>query len=138
MAEKKIIARHRAYANLTDFGHQYRNTADRALAVGVTFPPEQVDPVMKIIQQPDPLTGFPKKDLTLLFAADTNPEIRDYIQRYIIHPLPSQGGTSDPDAAIDMLRRKDETDAQYIERLSGEIKSFNESVNMFNSEGADD
>lgn len=131
------IVKHRAYRNLKDYGVQYRNTSARAASVGVEFPPEEVDPVMKIIQQPDPKTGLPRNELTLLFAADTNPEIREYLQRHIIAPVASQGGTSDPDVAIDMIRHRGESDEQYVERLSGEIKSYNESVNQSNNQGAE-
>lgn len=127
------IVKHRAYEGLNDYGVQYQNTADRAAAVGVEFPLEKVDPVLALLQQPDPVTNLPRNELTLLFANDTAPEIREYIQRYILSPIPSQGGTKDPDTAIDLLRHRGESDIEYLGRLSSEITKFNESNN---SEGA--
>lgn len=127
------IVKHRAYQGLKDYGVQYQNTSERAVAVGVEFPPEDVDPVLALLQAPDPVTNLPRNELTLLFANDTAPEIREYIQRYILSPIPSQGGTKDADTAIDLLRHRGESDSEYLGRLSSEITKFNESNN---SEGA--
>ncbi len=44
--------------------------------------------ILGLIFAPDPLTGMPSSDISIYLSDKTNPQVRDYIQRFLMSELP--------------------------------------------------
>lgn len=78
------------------------------------------DELLREIFAPDPLTGNPTSDLSLLVHGE-NLELNEYIRSHLMNPVGSKAllGSSDEDgeAALDALPRLDDGENEYYERL---------------------
>lgn len=60
--------------------------------------------ILGLIFAPDPLTGMPMSDISLYLSEKTNPQVRDYVQRFLMSELPKVSTmTKDEDAALDSV-----------------------------------
>lgn len=79
-----------------------------------------IDDLTRQIFAPDPLTGNPTSDLSLIVKGE-NLELNEYIRTHLMKPVGSNSllGSSDEDgvAALDALPRLDDEDNEYFDRL---------------------
>ena len=84
------------------------------------------NPVLNMIYAPDPNTGLPCGDLACYLGDKTSPEVREFIRLNMLQQIPDvpvlPDELSDEDA-FDFIRGKDETPAQYCQRMSAYFKN---------------
>lgn len=78
-------------------------------------------PLLDEIFSVDPITGMPKGDIQYFMSKDGNPQVKAFIENYLIRPR-SVASMSDPkqvsdDLIAEMSRRSDESSTEYIERI---------------------
>lgn len=60
--------------------------------------------ILGLIFAPSPLTGMPMSDISVYLSEKTNPQVRDYVQRFLMSELPKVSTmTKDEDAALDSV-----------------------------------
>lgn len=80
------------------------------------------DDLYESIFAPDPFTGVPRSDISIMMSKDTRPEVAQYIRDTLMHPR-SGISTDDPDFALATVKSRQETIAQYADRLRELVSS---------------
>lgn len=62
------------------------------------------DDILQIIFAPNPRTGYPSSDLSLLVSKRVAPEVRDYIQSRLAQPINLPAGAPDDQSAFATLK----------------------------------
>ena len=58
--------------------------------------------ILGVIFAPDPETGMPRSDIAIYMSEKTNPQVRDYINKFLMNQLPdSPTMVHDDDTALD-------------------------------------
>lgn len=83
------------------------------------------DETLKMIFAPDPLTGCPRSDLTIMLSKDNRPEIADFIRNTLMQPLGKQSRTENADDALELTRSRGETLQAYGDRLKEIVQKYN-------------
>lgn len=121
----------------------YRDTA-QVMAVDhtkdVEVKPEELAPngdtnrkyseLFSFIYAPDPMTKLPTGDLQMFMSKDTNPEIRDFIQRNLMQPTstpPTDVKLSDDDIKA-LSRAPGESRSSYAARVRSYLDSYKDSL----------
>lgn len=78
---------------------------------------QEVDPIMREIFAPNPVTGKPQSDLHIIYSQNHNPMIAEYIKNTLANPMPEGARIDDPDAALEMTKSRLETVQEYAQRL---------------------
>lgn len=106
--------------NCFGFEHSFQEEKDliSSLPVPVIDVPEKKsDEIVQLIFAPDPETGNPSSALGM-YLKSSNEKVREVIRT---HFMASSGtgvnGVDDPDYALDMMQRYNESRQQYVDRL---------------------
>lgn len=101
-----------------------------------SYPTDEKDNSFKLIFAPDELTGRPRSDLGTYFSENTNPLVRDFIERQLRTDFTKGSvavpeGVSDTDIAY-LTRDNKETLEDYTSRVNSYLyrqqQSYGESV----------
>lgn len=89
---------------------------------GVTRPPVKEDldvthtpDVIQELFAPDPETGNPSSDLFIRASADS--DVRDYIDKYLMHQQQIAPVTDDSSLALDSAKSRFESNEEYFTRI---------------------
>lgn len=103
----------------TDFP-EYAGVKCKPVYDGEKKAPEQ-DDIIKTIFAPDPLSGVPRSDMSLMLSKDTSPVVQQYIRDTLQRPVNSQqnlGVTEeDADFALASMKSAFESRQDYYQRL---------------------
>ena len=84
------------------------------------------DAVMDVIFAPNPFTGYPSSDLSLLLSDKTRPEVQNYIKNYLCQPVELPKGIDNPDITLDTLQTREMVGRRYDEYIAGLQKYISE------------
>lgn len=82
-----------------------------------TTGPEQA--LYDMIYESDPVTGLPKGDIVQFLSAETNPQVKQFIQMQLQRPNGDSVNTSDlsDDDILALSRNDNESKEEYLNRL---------------------
>ena len=99
----------------------------------------QLDEILKDIFSVDPESGLPRGDLAYYLSPDGNPTVKAWLENNLLKPRAARVGTSIDGVTDDMLneysRRKDESVADYAERLRSIYDSATAEIEKLNNAG---
>lgn len=89
------------------------------------YPENKNDELTELIFAPDPVTGNPCSALGALLKGN-NEKVREVIKTHFMNDSGiGNGGIDDPDIALRLMKSRQETKEQYLERLGKAIYEFN-------------
>lgn len=101
----------------------------------------QLDEILKDIFSVDPDSGLPRGDLAYYLSPDGNPTVKAWLENNLLKPRAARVGTSIDGVTDDMLieysRGKDESVADYAERLRSIYDSATAEIEKLNNSGHD-
>lgn len=99
----------------------------------------QIDEILKDIFSVDPESGLPRGDLAYYLSPDGNPTIKAWLENNLLKPRAARVGSSIEGVTDDMLieysRGKDESVADYAERLRSIYDSATAEINKLKNGG---
>lgn len=81
------------------------------------------DDVLGTIFAPDPVTGIPRSDLSVVLSKSSAPEIGQYIRDQLMRPVETGVSIDDAQLALDMTMTKKDSLESYASRLK-ELSNF--------------
>lgn len=88
------------------------------------YPQYHNDELTEMIFAPDPITGNPCSALGALLKGN-NEKVREVIRTHFMNDVGTgTSGIDDPDIAIRLLKSRQETREQYLDRLAEAINEF--------------
>lgn len=92
--------------------------------------------ICQLVYAPDEKTGLPSSDLMILFSDSVPADIADWVRKNLQNPHDLGGVSSvvqgqdiDDDTLLELTRHRDESSAQYIDRVNMYLRKINEGSN---------
>lgn len=82
------------------------------------------DNILNEIYAPDPNTGFPRSDISVILSHSTDPVVTEFVNKVILSPSPSENYGDNKDIALELVRQYGENESSYIDRLQSIIKDY--------------
>lgn len=79
--------------------------------------------ILNEIYAPDPNTGFPRSDISVILSRSTDPVVKEFVAKVIMSPNNSSNYGDNSDVALELVPQLGETEDMYIDRLKDIIKS---------------
>lgn len=76
------------------------------------------DDLLRIVVQTNPVTGFPRNDLSIILDDSTPNEVKDYLVRCIRQVAPKTSKVDDDTLLMELQQGKYETASAYVDRLN--------------------
>lgn len=93
--------------------------------VSFDYPEVKNDELTELIFAPDPITGNPCSALGA-YLKGNNEKVREVIRTHFLNDgLTGNGGVDDPDVALRVLKTREESKMDYLNRLGDIINEYN-------------